>query len=425
MDVSQSNGGTRSGLLWEVERILCELDYDHRPNVLIMENVPQIHSEKDYPNFEKWMIRLEQLGYCNFYTDLNAKNFGIPQNRERCFMVSIKGQDWNYKFPKSFERELNLKDMLQPNEEVAEKYYLSKKMMDYLTGINQKKSKYNRAEVFERNFDPNKDVAATITTAAGQRPTDNFVIEKYQEFMEENGSEELPEMFNPYNKTEITDIAPAQTTQSGSTTSSATVLIVENTEAGFKVAEEGDGINISSRMHHQRGNVQKGMAQTLKTTCEVGVVVDEESLFTETEAQLFTEDGNVRRYIGSDQIDSFEDGDMATTTFPNGYGHGSRTHKGVSITLNTIDKPVVKHNLRIRKLTPKEAGRLMAFQDIDTDRMYESGLADASIFHCYGDSICVNVLIGIICKLYGLDNKETKQAIKTYIRSIIKNVISL
>ena len=82
MDTSQAQGGTRSGLLWEVERILSECkDIGAMPNVLIMENVPQIHSEKDYPNFEKWMLRLEELGYCNFYTDLNAKDYGIPQNR--------------------------------------------------------------------------------------------------------------------------------------------------------------------------------------------------------------------------------------------------------------------------------------------------------------------------------------------------------
>ena len=126
-------------------------------------------------------------------------------------------------------------------------------------------------------------------TAIIEDEKDNFVTKAYEEY----GS--VPEMFNPYNKAEITELAPTQTAQAGSTTSSSAVLIRENTVDGYKEAEEGDGINISSRMHHQRGNVQKGMAQTLKTTCEVGVCE-----FTETEAKLFTEDGNVRRYIYSE-----------------------------------------------------------------------------------------------------------------------------
>lgn len=304
MDVSQSDGGTRSGLLWEVERILCELDYEHRPNVLIMENVPQIHSEKDYPNFEKWMLKLEELGYCNFYTDLNAKDYGIPQNRERTFMVSIKGEGINYKFPQSFNLELLLSDLLEEN--VDEKYLLSQKMIDYLTGVNQKESKYDRGSRFESSLKlTNEDnIAGCITTAAGQRPTDNFII------------------------------------------------IRENNSDGYKIAEEGDGINISSRMHHQRGNVQKGLSQTLKTTCEVGVLV----------------------------------------------------HKG--------------EEKLVRKLTPKEAMRLMAFQDKDTDHLYECGLTDSAIFHCAGDSIVSTTLLGIFAKLYGLSNQETEQAIKTYIRSI-------
>jgi len=407
------------------------------------------------PNFTKWMQKLEELGYVSYWADLNGKDFGIPQNRERTFMVSILGKDYLYKFPRPIPRKYNLKDFLQ--DKVPDKYYLSEAMINYLTGINQKESKYDRSSRFMSSLKLTNEsgVAGCITTAAGQRVTDNFIVDdikvvgnympsghnagrivdplglsptvmenhgtvtaiveeqfvakKYEEF----GS--VPELFNPYNKTEIKDVAPTQTTQSGSTTSSSTILIREATKDGFKEAEEGDGINISSRMHHQRGNVQKGMSQTLKTTCEVGVCE-----FTETEAKLFTEDGNVKRYIGSDVIDEFNEGDMATTTFPNGYGHGPRTHKDLSITLNTIDKPVVKKNFKIRKLTPTEAMRLMAFQDIDTQHMYEVGCTDSNIFHCAGDSIIVTCLIGIIAKLFGVGQNDLKQLIYDYIETIRK-----
>lgn len=79
---------TRSGLLWEVERLLDEC-YPDLPQYLLMENVPQVISKKNKPDFDLWCKKLESLGYKNFYKLLNAKDYGIPQNRKRCFMVSI------------------------------------------------------------------------------------------------------------------------------------------------------------------------------------------------------------------------------------------------------------------------------------------------------------------------------------------------
>lgn len=88
---------TRSGLLWEVERLLNETEY--LPQLLLMENVPQVHSKKNLSDFEDWINFLESKGYSNFYQDLNAKDYGVAQNRNRCFMVSILG-DFTFSFPK-------------------------------------------------------------------------------------------------------------------------------------------------------------------------------------------------------------------------------------------------------------------------------------------------------------------------------------
>lgn len=112
--------GTRSGLLWEVERLLDECS--ELPNVLLMENVPQVIGQNNIQHFAKWQEKLEKLGYKNKWQVLNAKDFEIPQNRERCFMVSILG-DYYYDFPKTIPLKLRLKDMLEDN--VDEKYYLS------------------------------------------------------------------------------------------------------------------------------------------------------------------------------------------------------------------------------------------------------------------------------------------------------------
>lgn len=142
------DSGTRSGLLWEVERMLKELSgyIPHRvkpngkifsatewvdtyepadttklPQVLLMENVPEVIGAKNIKHFAEWQAFLEKLGYKNKWECLNAKDFGIAQNRNRCFMVSILG-DYYYDMPTGFKLEHRLKDFL--DKEVDESYYL-------------------------------------------------------------------------------------------------------------------------------------------------------------------------------------------------------------------------------------------------------------------------------------------------------------
>lgn len=115
--------GTRSGLLWEVERILREL-YEsgaELPQCLFMENVPQVTSEQNAGDFNSWRAFLQKLGYTSYLEILNAKDYGVAQNRERAFMFSFLGEVY-YEFPKSVPLEKRLKDYLE--DEVDEKYYL-------------------------------------------------------------------------------------------------------------------------------------------------------------------------------------------------------------------------------------------------------------------------------------------------------------
>lgn len=112
--------GTRSGLLWEVERLLSECR--ELPQILLMENVPQVHSQANMPDFQKWIDFLESKGYSNYWQDLNAKDYGVAQNRDRCFMVSLLGE-WNYKFPQPIQLERKLTDYLE--DEVDKKYYIN------------------------------------------------------------------------------------------------------------------------------------------------------------------------------------------------------------------------------------------------------------------------------------------------------------
>lgn len=111
--------GTRSGLLWEVERLLNETK--NLPQILLMENVPQVHSTKNIDDFNKWIDFLESKGYSNFWQDLNAKDYGVAQNRKRCFMISILGNK-TYEFPKPVGLNKCIKDYLE--DYVDEKYYI-------------------------------------------------------------------------------------------------------------------------------------------------------------------------------------------------------------------------------------------------------------------------------------------------------------
>ena len=139
--------GTRSGLLWEVERLLNEVE--NLPQVLLMENVPQVHGKKNMQDFQKWIDFLESKGYSNYWQDLNAKNYGIAQNRNRTFMVSILGS-YKYEFPKPIELQKVMKDYLE--DEVDEKYYINnekaQKLIEQLisNGTIPSRAEQSRAE---------------------------------------------------------------------------------------------------------------------------------------------------------------------------------------------------------------------------------------------------------------------------------------
>jgi DNA (cytosine-5)-methyltransferase 1 len=87
--------------------------------------------------FNLWQSELAKHGYTNHPQVMNAKDYGVPQNRERIFLVSILGENQPYNFPAKMPLELRLKDVLQPPKEVEEKYYLSDKMLEDFTRVNE------------------------------------------------------------------------------------------------------------------------------------------------------------------------------------------------------------------------------------------------------------------------------------------------
>ena len=117
----ERNSGTRSSLLWEVERLLKECG-DNKPQILLMENVRECHNGKNAPLFFEWTSFLRSIGYKNFYTDMDAKNYGIPQTRKRCFMLSILDENAYYEFPQACGLSYSVKEFLE--DKVNKKYYV-------------------------------------------------------------------------------------------------------------------------------------------------------------------------------------------------------------------------------------------------------------------------------------------------------------
>lgn len=269
----EKGSGTRSGLLWEVERILSECDV--KPQVLVMENVTQVHGAGNEEHFKQWMLRLEELGYQSYWNDMSATEYGIPQTRNRTFMVSILG-DYNYKFPKKTKLKLRLKDLLENN--VDEKYYLSDKLVNFFM-YNEMKQK-EKGNGFKFNVTDGNDTAKTITTRSGSRMDDNFIGNKtLKETLEKIDLDKVDDVtfLDCYNRNAKNDGTAITVTTRFDASNNNYLLIKNATAKGFLEAEDGDGIDISSRMESHRGTVQKNKAQTLTTAggAERGVVVKE------------------------------------------------------------------------------------------------------------------------------------------------------
>ena len=151
------DSGTRSSLMYETIRIVEKL----KPKYVIWENVKNLLSKKHRHNFDAYLETMKQLGYTNYYQVLNAKDYGIPQNRERVFTISIR-KDINkiFTFPPKQELKLKLKDMLE--DEVDEKYYLTDSMINYLEN-----GKYQSSKVSNKLKQTETGISPTLDTMQG------------------------------------------------------------------------------------------------------------------------------------------------------------------------------------------------------------------------------------------------------------------
>lgn len=162
----EKGSGTRSSLLWECERAIRA----KKPKYCLMENVAALVSGKFVRLFNRWQLTLERMGYKNFPKVLNAKDYGVPQNRERIFLVSILDADARFEFPKPIKLQRRLKDVLESN--VDEKYYLSDSVIEHFNAHKER----NAAKGNGFGWNPTDgDCVGNAVLTGSLRPADNFI----------------------------------------------------------------------------------------------------------------------------------------------------------------------------------------------------------------------------------------------------------
>ena len=413
----EKGSGTRSGLLWEVERLLNECE--ELPQVLLMENVPQVHSVKNKEHFDQWIAFLESKGYSNHWQDLNAKDFGIPQSRNRCYMVSILGEH-SFEFPKPIPLDFRLGDLLE--QEVDEKYYLSDAAIQGRRGSSFRQ--YN----LEKSLINGKDVHPTILARYDGSPTlldetlkkevCNTVIEK--------------ELVTPY---DIIDVSYSNSrlgelakghikTVNGTDNQIANTLTTSASNFGVCVPDKINVIGNYSPSGHEASRIvhPDGLAPTVKENHgTVTATVVPQCIGGVGEKKS----NGGRQYYQQDRI--YDDGiAISVTTAFNPYyatqepkiireepleregWHRNATEvlstEGLCRTLSTqsnnlLTKIKEPQSLRIRKLTPKECWRLMGFDDEDVEKAAKV-CSNSQLYKQAGNSIVVDVLMAIFKELF-------------------------
>ena len=375
METSQADGGTRSGLLWEVERILDELT--DRPQILLMENVPEVIGNGNLEHFIKWTYKLESLGYINYFQVLNGKNYGIPQNRRRCFMVSLLGE-YAYDFPIKLKLKYRLKDFLE--KQVEERFYLSSKMINYVlarTPIGEKE--FNSANNI-RSVNSDKCAGTLTTKGSGTgsscRGEDTFIVDNMSQ-------DEIDSKI--YLKQQLCDdlIKNGQVKEGDIVKHSYTQQIMD----GNKKAVETSNVMITL---------------TTRGDC-VGVVVQDDVELVGGIGEKKSNGGT--QYYEQDRIYNAEK--IAT-----------------AIPAEKSFHPYYLNNLRIRKLTPNECIRLMGFDNNDYQALKDAEMSDAAIYHVAGDSIIVTVLMAIFGQMLPIDENQLKSKIESYVETLKLTCIS-
>ena len=409
------DSGTRSSLLWECHKIIAA----KKPKYLMMENVKNLVGKKNLPDFQAWVNELRELGYNNYYKVINAKDCGVPQNRERVFCVSIRrdADEGTFRFNEPFDNGVRLKDLLEG--EVEEKFYIADEKVEKL--ITQLKEK-------------NQEISYCVDANYYKGTTPEQFLEKSRRQLVA-----VPE--------------PA-------------ILRPERTEYGKKIRKQYELGEIKESRHNMRELKPRtdGVSNTLTTVLKDNLLavpcIAPDRLEKKQNGRRFKEDGepmftltgqdrhgvlvNECKRIGNVYGEQFGTGYAGNVWDKNGISPALMTMQGggrqphvlclnskdsngkqppqsqrvydenglmVTIDVGTNGRFNVLTNYRIRKLTPKECFRLMGLTDEEIQKIQDAGISNSQQYKMAGNSIVVDQMF-FLKNLLTCEFKEDEEQIK-------------
>lgn len=419
---------TRSSLLVEYLRVIRA----NKPNFGIYENVKNIVGKQFRDTtFKLFEDELHEYGYNTYWKVLNAKNYGIPQNRERVYLIFIRKDldNGQFKFPEPFDNGIRLKDILE--DEVDEKFYLSDdKVQKFLSNFNQ-----SELPVTTRNSDTVSTIRATYYKNGERNVCENIENGNgYEGVVESNNPKFLGNVNNPEFGTgyvggawDSDNISTTLTTMQcggkqphivcGIDKSNNCPSLIDN--ANCITSREDRGVsnrkkegtailecvgNINPSGYGMNGNVfaSEGLAPTITTNKGEGnkVLIPQTA---DSTTKICKAEPKERFF--KQALETFEKSDATYGDAIDAYNKRVN-QSGYSPTITTRPEgfktailPVTK-DIRIRKLTPKECFRLMGFSDQDFDAAKNAGISNSQLYKQAGNSIVVDVLYYIYVELY-------------------------
>ena len=448
--------GTRSGLLLEVERLLkVAAEKGTLPKYLLLENVKNLVGKKFKADFDSWLSFLSSLGYTNYWKVLNAKDYGIPQHRERVFCVSIRGEHTAFVFPEKRELTLRLKDMI--DEHVDERYYLKESTIrsivtskfnsrrdsirrpsDYAYCLRARDcyepqcvqvgdvvgEKWEKMHEMSRRVFQTDGISPTVHCAGGGNTelkiAENFVLGGLQKH-------QVPR----------TDgVSPTLTEAMGKGGGQTPIIVAMRGRNPDDPSDRTPGIPLRQRLEVN----EKGLCNALTTVQKDNLVMDADYV-SRKYGEFIDEKGYIPEMFvaynkqevhdvaptltgqcscpsGSSAVLKLEKpikvkvatkqgyeeataGDYVNITFPSSKTKRGRVGKGVAQTLTCGDgNAVITENVRIRKLTPRECLRLMGWTDEQIDKIESAKVSSTQQYRQAGNGIVVQVLEAIFKALF-------------------------
>ncbi len=390
--------GSRSSLLWECARAIEA----KQPKFLLMENVKALTQKKFSADFRRWREWLIKQGYTNYYAVLNSKDYGVPQNRERVFMVSFRGEHTPYTFPKPFELVRRLKHVLE--DDVDEKYWLKQEQIQALIKHNERKQSEGCG--FKTNFQSGEGISGAIKTKEGSREYDTYVkVPTYGNSrlnaMIADGKIDPEETLwiDCYNQRVDPDIAGTILARVNAT---GHYLVSDPRGCAMRGRPDGSGrnsqqIELGSDVANAITSVQKDSMVAEARVIQVGNLVEDSNYKNPHRGRVYSVEGI------APCLNCNEGGQREVKILQRGHGYAKGGVFDIAPALTTSkwqDNNFAVTEYWIRKLTPRECFRLMDVPEQYIDRLLNASISNSQLYKLAGNSIVVACLYHIFRKMF-------------------------